>query len=66
MQFEHKGDISAMLSEEGEQINLKQRIYPAAANGAVEKWLVEVWNYQGLSFPCTTRVSALIASDACG
>lgn len=31
-----------MVSEEGEMVPLKKRIFPAAANGAVEKWLVEV------------------------
>lgn len=40
--FEANGDISGMCSVEGELVPLKTRIKPAEANGAVEKWLVQV------------------------
>ena len=40
--FEPGGDISGMVSVEGEVVPLVARIRPAAANGAVEKWLSQV------------------------
>jgi dynein heavy chain len=42
LSFEPNGEISAMVSVEGEEVPLVSRIRPAAANGAVEKWLVQV------------------------
>ena len=42
LRFEANGDISGMLSVEGELVPLKSRIRPADANGTVEKWLVQV------------------------
>eukprot|EP00899_Mesostigma_viride_P020786 jgi/Mesvir1/28709/Mv19680-RA.1 len=35
-------EIKAMFSGEGEEVALDETIHPQAANGAVEKWLVEV------------------------
>lgn len=40
--FEPNTDITGMVSVEGELIPLKTRIKPSQANGAVEKWLVQV------------------------
>lgn len=40
--FEANGEISGMVSVEGEVVLLTSRIRPAAANGAVEKWLMQV------------------------
>lgn len=40
--FEPNGDISGMVSIEGEVVPLVSRIRPSAANGAVEKWLSQV------------------------
>ncbi|KIZ03382.1 Dynein heavy chain 3, axonemal [Monoraphidium neglectum] len=42
LRFEANGDISGMVSIEGELVPLATRIRPASANGAVEKWLVQV------------------------
>ncbi|KAI8468854.1 MAG: dynein heavy chain 8 [Monoraphidium minutum] len=42
LRFEPNGDISGMASVEGEVVPLSTHIRPAAANGAVEKWLVQV------------------------
>ena len=44
--FEPNGEISAMVSVEGEAVPLVARIRPAAANGAVEKWLVQVGGWR--------------------
>ena len=42
MQFVGNGDIVGMVSREGEVVPLKTRIKPSLADGAVEKWLVQV------------------------
>ncbi len=42
VQFLGNGDIVAMVSREGEEVALKTRIKPSLADGAVEKWLVQV------------------------
>eukprot|EP00898_Chlorokybus_atmophyticus_P003847 jgi/Chlat1/4463/Chrsp29S04567 len=45
LRFEEKADtqfITAIVSAEGEAVDLKDNIKPAAANGAVEKWLLLV------------------------
>jgi hypothetical protein len=42
LRFEHNGEISGLTSVEGEVVPLATRIRPAAANGAVERWLVQV------------------------
>lgn len=42
LRFEPSEDITAIISGEGELIPLKTTIVPGAANGAVEKWLVQV------------------------
>ena len=42
VRFEANDDITGMVSIEGEVIPYKTRIKPADANGAVEKWLVQV------------------------
>lgn len=54
-----------MVSIEGELVPLATRITPAAANGAVEKWLVQVgvrrlggdWGTVGL---CRIQLSAVV------
>jgi len=40
--FQANTDVTGMLSVEGELVPLKTRIKPSEANGAVEKWLVQV------------------------
>lgn len=40
--FQPNTDITGMMSVEGELVPLKSRIRPSDANGAVEKWLVQV------------------------
>lgn len=52
--FEGNGDISGMVSIEGETVPLVTRIRPAAANGAVEKWLVQVGLTQAF-FACISH-----------
>ena len=42
LEFESKGAIAGMISAEGEVVPFKTKVHPAKANGAVEKWLVEV------------------------
>lgn len=42
LQFQPNGDISGMVSAEGELVPLKTRIKPSAVGGAVEKWLIQV------------------------
>ena len=42
LQFLPNGDISGMLSAEGELVPLKARIKPSLVGGAVEKWLIQV------------------------
>ncbi len=42
VRFEPNCDITGMISVEGELIPLKTKIKPNEANGAVEKWLVQV------------------------
>lgn len=41
LQFQPNGDISGMVSAEGELVPLKTRIKPSAVGGAVEKWLIQ-------------------------
>ena len=48
MQFVGNGDIVGMVSREGEVVPLKTRIKPSLADGAVEKWLVQVRNWLAL------------------
>ena len=43
LQFQPNGDISGMVSAEGELVPLKTRIKPSTVGGAVEKWLLQVW-----------------------
>jgi hypothetical protein len=40
--FQPNSDITGMMSVEGELVPFKTRIKPSEANGAVEKWLVQV------------------------
>jgi dynein heavy chain len=40
--FQNNGRIIAMCSSENEKVRLKEFIEPAAAKGAVEKWLLQV------------------------
>ena len=42
LQFLPNGDISGMMSAEGELVPLKARIKPSLVGGAVEKWLIQV------------------------
>ena len=42
VRFEPNDDITGMVSIEGEIIPYKTKIKPNDANGAVEKWLVQV------------------------
>ena len=42
LRFEPNDDITGMISIEGEVIPYKTKIKPNDANGAVEKWLVQV------------------------
>ena len=42
LEFNEKTDITAMVSAEKERVPLKTIIEPSKANGAVEKWLVQV------------------------
>ena len=42
LQFQPNGDISGMVSAEGELVPLKTRIKPSTVGGAVEKWLIQV------------------------
>ena len=42
LQFEENMNISAMISPEKENVPLTNIVDPVAANGAVEKWLVQV------------------------
>ena len=42
LQFQPNGDISGMVSAEGELVPLKARIKPSTVGGAVEKWLIQV------------------------
>ena len=42
LQFQPNGDISGMVSAEGELVPLKTRIKPSAVGGAVERWLIQV------------------------
>ena len=45
LQFQPNGDISGMVSAEGELVPLKTRIKPSTVGGAVEKWLIQVLLY---------------------
>ncbi len=42
LRFEPEGNISGLISAEGEIVPLKSHIWPALAGGAVEKWLTQV------------------------
>ena len=42
LKFEPNYDITAMVSEEHEEVNFTEVIRTSAANGAVEKWLLQV------------------------
>jgi dynein heavy chain len=42
LQFDEDNKISAMYSVEGEKVDFVKIIDPALAEGAVEKWLVEI------------------------
>ena len=42
LEFASNLDILAMLSSEGEKVQLSQVISTSAARGAVEKWLLQV------------------------
>ena len=64
MQFVGNGDIVGMVSREGEVVPLQTRIKPSLADGAVEKWLVQVpscWHSVALGF----RGNAARVTSAC-
>lgn len=42
LEFQENLEISGMCSAESEVVALAENINPAAANGAVEKWLLQV------------------------
>lgn len=42
LDFDHRLDILAMFSSEGEKVQLSQVISTGEARGAVEKWLLQV------------------------
>jgi len=42
LEFDHRLDIHAMFSSEGEKIKLSQVISTSEARGSVEKWLLQV------------------------
>ena len=44
LQFEDNADVKAMISAEGEKVPFKTTVMPRKANGAVERWLVQVRN----------------------
>lgn len=60
MQFVGNGDIVGMVSREGEVVPLKTRIKPSLADGAVEKWLVQVpasWHSVALNPWARSRIT---------
>lgn len=50
LQFEDNLDISAMFSEEGEKVEFIKVFNPKDAQGAVEKWLIQVASYWDTHF----------------
>jgi hypothetical protein len=58
--FEPGGDISGMVSIEGEVVPLATRIRPAAANGTVEKWLAQVGDDLTDSFVSVARFDCTV------
>lgn len=42
LRFEKNLDVTAMISAEGEIVALTEKFNPKAAQGAVEKWLLQV------------------------
>ncbi len=63
LQFQPNGDISGMVSAEGELVPLKTRIKPSAVGGAVEKWLIQV-ALPDLS-PCITKYRQAAPVSTC-
>ena len=59
LRFDAHVDITGMASIEGEVIPLKTKIKPADANGAVEKWLVQVESGMVESLRDVTRQGVL-------
>ena len=71
------GDLVGMVSREGEVVPLKTRIKPSLADGAVEKWLVQVpicWHLAALGFrgyaqqtisACCNASRGISAAPAC-
>lgn len=49
LDFDHRLDILAMFSSEGEKVQLSQVISTGEARGAVEKWLLQVQDIMLLS-----------------
>lgn len=47
LEFQDNLEISGMCSAESEVVALAEKINPVAANGAVEKWLLQVRTFKG-------------------
>nr|AML30858.1 axonemal inner arm dynein heavy chain 2 [Marsilea vestita] len=54
LQFQDNMDISAMFSEEGEKVNFIKLFNPKDAQGAVEKWLIQVEDAMRMSLKDVT------------
>ncbi|EFJ29004.1 inner arm dynein 3-2 [Selaginella moellendorffii] len=58
LRFEHNMDVTGMISAEGEVVPLVEKFNPKAAQGAVEKWLLQVEEgmLQSLQEQCSSSV----------